>query len=535
MRALEFAAVEAGATWSDLMEQAGWGIAQALMRRMGSMAGQPLVALIGPGNNGGDGLVAARHLHDAGALVTLYVWHRSAEGDQNWQLCRARGIAECMAADDAGSARLHELLAGASLVLDALLGAGISRPVSGDLAVIIELVNQSKRSNDQSPEHRPLVVAIDLPSGIDADSGAVHGVAIQADVTIATGLAKRGHWQQPGRAYCGQIEVVDIGLTQALVEGIMTELIDARRAATLLPARPADSYKGSFGKVMVVAGSTLYPGAAALSTAAAARVGAGLVTLANARGIIAGIARLPEITLRPLPEAEPGLIGEAAADELLTHLAGYSVLLLGPGLGHEKPTRRFIERLLGIDAPRHRGQIGFRVAGATDAYGDADAKRAELPPLVLDADALNILSEIDHWWERLPRERCVLTPHPGEMKRLLKAEELPEDRVKTAADAATAWGQVVVLKGASTVVARPGAALLNDGANPALATAGTGDVLAGAIAGLIAQGLAPFEAAALGVYLHSAAGRLVRDEFGDAGALASDLLPRLPLAIKGLR
>ena len=156
--------------------------------------------------------------------------------------------------------------------------------------------------------------------------------------------------------------------------------------------------------------------------------------------------------------------------------------------------------------------------------------------MVLDADALTLLSQIEGWWERLPRGRCVLTPHPGEMKRLLKVEELDEDRAKVAEEAATRWGQIVVLKGATTVIAEPGGrSALNDGGNAALATAGTGDVLAGAIAGLLAQGLTPFEAAALGVFLHSAAGRLVRSELGDAGALASDLLSRLPLAIKGLK
>jgi NAD(P)H-hydrate repair Nnr-like enzyme with NAD(P)H-hydrate dehydratase domain len=258
------------------------------------------------------------------------------------------------------------------------------------------------------------------------------------------------------------------------------------------------------------------------------------VTLATGRSGLGGPGRLAEVTLQPLPEADWGVLGEAAADELLKHLEGYQSLLVGPGLGREQPSQIFLERLLGLDSPRHRGHIGFRIGTSEDR--PTEKQRPELPPTVIDADGLNLLSQIERWWEHLPRGRCVLTPHPGEMKRLLKVEELEPDLARVAEGAAELWGQVVVLKGATTVVASPeGRSVLNDGGNAALATAGTGDVLAGAIAALLAQGLAPFDAAVLGVYLHSAAGRLVREELGDMGAIASDLLPRLPLAIKLLK
>ena len=541
MRKLEQEAVHAGATWSGLMEQAGWGVAQEAMRSLGSARDRRIVVLVGPGNNGGDALVAARHLHDAGARVTLYIWHRAeSPDDANRRLCRERDIAEYEASADAGRAELRRLLGACDLVVDGLLGMGISRPIEGELAEIVATVNDMKeprttqRVPDQEPGLESTVLSIDLPTGIDSDSGAVLGSAIRADITVATGLVKRGLVQYPGRSYAGTIRLAEIGLTPEAMEAIMGETIDARQARALLPARPDDAHKGTFGKVMVVAGSMLYPGAASLATAGAARVGAGLVTLATGRSALGGPSRLAEITLRPLPEADWGILGEAAADELFKHLEGYAALLVGPGIGREEPSRAFLERLLGLDSPRHRSHIGFRI-GASEAPA-AEQQRPELPPTVIDADGLNLLSEIDNWWERLPRGRCVLTPHPGEMKRLLKVEELPGDRVGATEEAATRWGQVVVLKGATTVVAEPeGRSALNDGGNPALATAGTGDVLAGAIAGLLAQGLAPFEAAVLGVYLHSAAGRLVADDLGDAGALASDLLPRLPLAIKGLR
>jgi len=553
MRALEQAAVDAGATWAGLMEQAGWGVAQIAMRLLGHVQGKRVLVLVGPGNNGGDGLVVARHLYDAGARVALYLWRRrDTPDDANWQRCRERDLAAYLANDDPQRAELRRLLADCDLVVDALLGMGISRPVEGDLAEIVAAVNDgyhdkvtrwqgdkvidtgdNRHPITPSPRH-PVILAVDMPTGIDSDTGAVMGVALQADLTAATGLAKRGLLQYPGRSYAGAIQVVEIGIAPAQLEGLMSEMIDATLARKLLPPRPADAHKGTFGKVMVIAGSPLYPGAASLATGGAARVGAGLVTLATGRSGLGGPGRLPEVTLQFLPEADWNTLGEAAAEEALKQLEGFQALLVGPGLGREEPTRTFLENLLGIDSPRHRGQIGFRISAPDDR--SADRLRPELPPTVIDADGLTLLSQIEHWWERLPRGRCVLTPHPGEMKRLLGVEELDADRVKVAEQAANTWGQVVVLKGATTIVAEPeGHSAVNDGGNAALATAGTGDVLAGAIAGLLAQGLAPFDAAALGVYLHSAAGRLVRDDLGDMGALASDLLPRLPLAIKALK
>lgn len=527
MRELEAAAVAAGATWPGLMEQAGAGVAYAAHRLLGDSRGRPILVLVGPGNNGGDALVVARHLHDAGGHVTLYYWRRpDTPDDHNRQLCRQRHIAEYDAAADADLAELRRLVDTSALLIDGLLGMGISRPVVGELAAIVDVVNQRPPS--------VTLLSIDLPTGIDSDSGMPKGQALRADHTIATGLPKRGLLQYPGRSHAGTIGLAPIDLVEQDVEAIMSETIDATKLRKLLPARPDDSHKGTFGKALVVAGSLLYPGAASLATAAAARVGAGIVTLATGRSTLLGPGRIPEITLRPLPEADWGTLGEAAADELLKHLDKYQALLVGPGLGAEEATRGFIERLLGIEQPRHRGHIGFRIGG--EERSNAQQTRPELPPTVLDADALNHLSALENWWERLPHGRCVLTPHVGEMRRLLGVEELDADRVAVAEQAAQKWGQVVVLKGATTVIADPeGRSLLHAGGNAALATAGTGDVLAGAIVGLLAQGVSPRDAAALGVYLHSAVGKLLRDKLGDAGTLASDLLPLLPLAIKALK
>jgi NAD(P)H-hydrate epimerase len=331
------------------------------------------------------------------------------------------------------------------------------------------------------------------------------------------------------------LALADIGIPQRDLETIMSEIITAEQARALLPARPEHAHKGTFGKVMVVAGSLNYPGAAALATTGAGRVGAGLVTLATARSVLLTSGRGPEVTLLPLPEAELGTLGLSAAEELLKNLDGYQALLVGPGLGREEPTSRFIQRLCGMEQSRKRPRVGFRIHEDQSETTSGQDEPSQLPPTVIDADGLNLLSDLDDWPERLNREHFILTPHPGEMKRLLQVEKLADDLIEVATDAAVRWNQVVVLKSATTVVAAPdGRSVVSTAGNPALATAGTGDVLAGAIAGLLAQGLQLFDAAVLGVYLHAEAGALVREEFGDMGALASDLFTRLPRVIKGL-
>ncbi|MBI2040112.1 NAD(P)H-hydrate dehydratase [Candidatus Microgenomates bacterium] len=264
--------------------------------------------------------------------------------------------------------------------------------------------------------------------------------------------------------------------------------------ATKLPKRPKNAHKGTFGKVLVIAGSKDYPGAAYLACAASYRVGAGLVTLATERDVKIIVSRkLPEVTFL-LP------------DEVFEKLAQYNVILLGPGLGQNNQTIKFVEQLL----------------------------KEKLPKTVIDGDGLNILSKISDWWEKVDG---ILTPHPGEMARLtgLSVEEIQADRVKIAQNFAGEWNQIVVLKGANTVIASPGGeAAVSPFASPLLATAGTGDVLSGIIVGMLAQGLESFDAACVGVYVHGLAGEMVSEKLGNAGMLASELLSSLPLAIKRL-
>lgn len=310
----------------------------------------------------------------------------------------------------------------------------------------------------------------------------------------------------------------------------MSTALTVARVCDLLPSRPADAHKYTFGRVLVIAGSVTCPGAASLATAAAARVGAGLVVLGVGRSAQHGPGRIPEVVLQILPEAEWGYLGEAAADEVRSHLNGTAALLLGPGIGRDDTTRQFVCRLLGVSRAEGR-PLGF-VTGAPTP----EAPTANLPPMVLDADALTLLAGVDEWWQHLPAGAAVLTPHAGEMARLLGVQTLEGDHHLIASQAAKRWRQVVVLKGATTVIADPtGQCVHLHAPNPALATAGTGDVLAGCIVGLLAQGLAPFAAALAGVFIHAQAGAEVARDIGDTGALASDLLPRLPLVIKALR
>jgi NAD(P)H-hydrate epimerase len=291
----------------------------------------------------------------------------------------------------------------------------------------------------------------------------------------------------------------------------MTELITSNLASEMLPERPLDANKGSFGRTLVTAGSVNYVGAAYLACNGALRVGAGLVTLATSASLQPILAsKLTEATYLPLPEAEPGVIGATAAEALAKECGHYNALLIGCGLGQSQSTLEFIGSLLTEEI---------------------------LPPLVLDADAINLLAKIRYWWQALTDD-VILTPHPGEMARLcdLPVEEIQSRRLNIARRFAAEWHKTIVLKGAHTIIAAPdGRCCISPFANPGLASAGTGDVLAGVIAGLVAQGLPFFEAASLGVYLHGEAAEMIRNMLGDTGMIASDLLPALPLVIKQLK
>jgi NAD(P)H-hydrate epimerase len=380
----------------------------------------------------------------------------------------------------------------------------------------------------------PAVVALDLPSGLNSDDGALDPAALPADMTVTLAAVKRGHVLFPGAEAVGKLVVGDIGIPLDLYADILLEMATPSQIASLLPARPAGGHKGTFGKALVVAGSVNYTGAASLAAGSATRVGTGLVTLAPPQAIYPIVAaRLAEATYLLLPH-DMGVLAPDAVKVLSEKVMDYDALLLGPGFGQEKPTEEFLSQLLGGEQAAHSRRLGFLHDDET--VGKA-AEGPQLPPLVVDADGLNLLARLENWPQLLPPE-TVLTPHPGEMARLMSCEirEVQADRIGCATQMAAEWKQVVVLKGAHTVVAAPdGRVTLLPFANPAMATAGSGDVLAGAIVGMRAQGLAPFEAALVGAYLHGLAGELAREALGDAGVVAGDLMGMLPLAIRRLK
>lgn len=510
MREIERRSEAAGVSTDALMEAAGLAVAATCARAIGAgadgrMPDLPVLVLAGPGNNGGDGLVAARHMSAWGADVTVYL---TAEGkDPHPKFADLPDdVTVLQADDDSDLSALNRELSQTALVLDAILGTGGTRPISGALAGRLAALSDALQ---ERPEL--VLVAIDLPTGVNADTGEADPATVQADITVALGLPKIGHTAMPGAELCGMVSVEDIGLPGGLDDDVDLSLITPDWAAQHLPARPGDAHKGTFGRALVVAGCRNYVGAAYLASVAATRTGAGLVTAAVPAGIQMAIASgAPQVTYLPLPETAEGGIAPEGADEVIGALPGYSALLVGCGLGRAPGTGEMVTRLL---------------------LGDAD-----LPPTVIDADGLNLLSETPGW-HRVLFAPTVVTPHAGEMARLTGSDARPTgaERIEQARGAAREWNTTVVLKGAYTVVANPdGSAMIGPFANPGLATAGTGDVLAGVIVGLLAQGLGPGEAAALGVFLHGSAGQTVRQRLGEAGMIAGDLLPELPLEIKSL-
>ncbi len=546
MHRIEKAADAGGLTFDQMMENAGRAVAEAIDEWVGAEDAAVLV-LVGPGNNGGDGLVAARYLAEMGAAVTLYVGKRETKGDKNWQKAHAHDIPALWLANDADLQELGARLAEADVIIDALLGTGVTRAIEGDLKRLLDAVRGAVEQRRRPADGRlvapaegfaelnpPVVVALDVPSGLNSDSGALDPAALPADLTVTLAAVKHGHILFPGAEAVGQLVVADIGIPPDLCADVELEMATPAQIANLLPARPVGGHKGTFGWAMVVAGSVNYTGAATLAGTAAARAGAGLVTLGLPQTIHRSVAaRLSEVTFLLLPD-DTGVLAPGAVKVLTEKLGSYAALLLGPGLGQEKPTEEFIDELFGGPKTAHRRHVGFAHQGDEDA---PEQESSKLPALIVDADGLNLLAKRDRWWERLPAG-SVLTPHPGEMARLMGSttQEVQADRLGCAAQMAAKWGHVVVLKGAYTVVAAPdGRVTVLPFANPALATAGSGDVLAGAIVGMRAQGLAAFEAALVGGYLHGLAGELARESLGDAGVVAGDLAAMLPLAIRRLK
>jgi NAD(P)H-hydrate epimerase len=501
MRALEQRAFAAGATPEGLMANAGHAIADALHEPLGGIPARRIVVLVGPGNNGGDGLVAARHLSDFGAEVIVYLLAARSEDDPNLIEVRRRDI-ELVRLSDGVDTAYAEAIARADAIIDAVLGTGSMRPLDGTMAAAL----------DGLKGRRGLLFAVDLPSGVNADTGEADPHSARADVTLTLGMAKTGLYTWPGSSLAGEVNVLDIGLDPTYAAEVKTELLTPEWAREHLPERPGESNKGSYGRALIVAGCDRYLGAATLASLGALRSGAGLGMVAAVASVRAAVAsNLPEVTFLPLPEAE-GALDAMAGDVIARALPGNDVMLMGPGLSTAPGVQSVVRGVLTSEA-------------------------AESMPVVLDADALNCLAHFPGWHERV-KARAVLTPHPGEAGRLanMSVADVQTSRLPTAQRLAQEWQQTVVLKGAHTVVAAPdGSTLVSPFANAALATAGTGDVLAGTIAGLIAQGVEPSIAAGLGVYLHGAAAEEYAADYGASGLLANELARGIAVVAAALR
>lgn len=509
IREIEAAADRSLLSYEAMMLRAGAAASASLQRRLTITATTQIAFLIGKGNNGGDGLVMAGELaRSTGADITLYLVDPRDPSDKPYQAALRAGLSVALAGDDQDGQQLAGLIQSADIVIDAVLGIGARLPLRGEAALALERANECLRNRAALP----FILAIDCPSGIDCDTGEADKFVIAADATITFIAGKRGQFTFPAARYVGALEIASIGIPDSLpeLEQIKATVVDGRAASALLPARPLDGHKGVFGKVMVVAGSQKYIGAIALAAEAAYRAGAGLVTVATTRRLIETIAGcLREPAWLPLPEVD-GAIAESAADILVDEAHGYDALLLGCGLGRHDSTRAFQRRLLASDS---------------------------LPPLVLDADALNFLSQDEAWWARLP-SGAIITPHPGELARLmnLSAKEINADRWEVARRCAEIWELVILLKGAHTLAAAPdGRIAVLPFKTDALSTAGAGDVLAGLIAGLRAQGLNAFASACLGAFVHASAGTIAAESLGSSrSVIAGDVLPALGSAFAAL-
>lgn len=498
MRGLDSRAIgEYGIPGVVLMENAGRATVEAIRRWRGQLAGLTVAILVGPGNNGGDGLVIARHLHQAGARVVLVALVRpeTFRGDAaiNWGIVRKIGLKVIPAASEEEVLACQGEFCRADLLVDAIFGTGLKRAVEGHFATMIALMNRSGRP----------IVAVDIPSGLDSDGGQPLGSCVRADLTVTYGLAKPGQFIHPGAGYAGRLEVVDIGIPPEIVHdaGIKTELLEASEVARLLPSRDLSSHKGTFGHLLILAGSQGKTGAALLAANGALRSGVGLVSLGVPQ-LLNPIFEASLLEAMTVPLASDYFLGSDDYAAIARAMHGKDALVLGPGLGTEPETVELVVRL----------------------YREVSV------PMVVDADGLNSLGDT------LPagvQGARVLTPHPGEMARLtgLGTREIQADRLAVAAAYAQEKGVVLLLKGAATVIAAPdGRIAINPTGNPGMATGGMGDVLSGVIGALLAQGLAPWDAACVGAFVHGlAADRLARTR-GRVGFLASEVAAEVAVA-----
>jgi len=510
MRRIDESTISRFVTGVALMERAGQRVFEQIGAMFPSLDELTVSIFLGRGNNAGDGLVVARMLAEKGTKVILHYLHRAEEftPDASKNHARLTSLRNGQKIVEhflylAGSRELmQQALEDSDLIVDALLGTGLAKPVREEYAAVIDVINACDLP----------IIAIDLPSGVNADSGEAMGAAVMADVTVTMGLPKIGCLFYPGRLCAGDLIVGDIGIPQEVIDGekLAVEALDADLALEGLPMREPTAHKFGCGSLLVIAGSRRYSGAAHLTAISALRTGCGIVYCAGPDSIRTVVqASAPEVIFIALPETRSGSIAYAAAGSILADIK-FDAIAMGPGLTTDEETVKVVRYVL-EKTPK---------------------------PLLIDADALNALEGrfADIVKASMVKE-IVITPHSGELKRLVgeTAPELPVPRIEWLRELVRGTGVTVVHKGAPTVVVNPdGIACVNVHGHPGQATAGSGDVLSGAIAGFLAQGCGASRAARLGVYLHSRAAEIAACETGERGMIAGDCMRAIPLALKEL-
>lgn len=521
MQRIEKEADNAGLTYAMMMENAGVGLAEVIDETYGYLADEGIVGLIGSGNNGGDALVALSKLATAGWPAYAYLVRPRDPADRLMKRFLDAGGIIYENAQDTQLGQLKTLIEDNAIILDGVLGTGFRLPLKREIAEIFEFIHQLTVELKEAL----VIIAVDCPSGIDCDSGEADPAVLPADLTVTMAAIKQGLFRQPANRLIGELTIVSIGLPSDERElpawtEVRTIVPDAEWVKSVMPRRPIDAHKGTFGTALVIAGSLNYTGAAWLAGQAAYRIGAGLVTLAVPEPLHAALAgQFPEATWLLLPEID-GCIAQDADEVIADHLNRASAALIGPGFGLHKESGEFIRRLI---TKKTHLQPGF----LESADEQPNPSSQSLPPLVVDADGLKLLAQIPQWDKLLPKN-SILTPHPGEMSILcgLSRDEIQANRREIAQRFSKEWGQIVILKGAFTVIAAPdGETAVIPIATPALARAGTGDVLAGLICGLLAQGVPAYPAAVASAWIHAQAGWRAAEQLGNsASVLAGDVL-----------
>ena len=488
-----------------LMEDAGRGVADVIEKGVGPVTGKLVYVICGKGNNGGDGFVVARHLYNRGANVSVYLTSKRSQvkGDAQRNLVvleeiiRSDKSSRLKLVEDA-TAKMLVKMPPAIVIIDALFGTGFSGAVKGEYEKIIRWMNASGSK----------VVAVDIPSGVNADNGKVENVAVKAQVTVTMGLRKVGLLVHCGREYAGSVHVADIAIPQIVYDrsGIRSWLVQPDDVQKRLPRRPLDAHKHSVGKIFVLAGSRGLTGAAVMCSNSAMKAGAGAVVLGIPKSLLPVVSRkLTEVMPNPLEETDEQGVSQRARKEIDRFVQWADVVVIGPGLGREKETEELILSLIqSVDKP-----------------------------MLIDADGLNALSLQPSLIKKRKAE-TILTPHTGELSRIVKlsAEEIESNRIEVARSAAKNLKSILVLKGAPTVTATPeGDVFINCTGNPGMATAGAGDVLSGAMAALWGQHVSARDAAICGVFIHGKAGDFAKEKYGEMSLVAGDIIEALPRAL----